>query len=101
MRVVWIKMGGLWPLNTGGRLRTFQILSELSARHSVTLITTLGPDEDPAALAGALPRCRIRAVRYAAPKFGTPRFWRALARSWMSRYPVDLWKWRAPVRRST
>jgi glycosyltransferase involved in cell wall biosynthesis len=92
-------MGGLWPLNTGGRLRTFQILSELSARHSVTLITTLGPDEDQTALANALPRCRIRAVRYAAPKYGTVRFWRALARSWASRYPVDLWKWRVRAAR--
>jgi glycosyltransferase involved in cell wall biosynthesis len=61
------------------------------------VITTLGPDEDPAALAGALPRCRVRTVRYAAPKYGTGRFWRALARSWASPYPVDLWKWRAPV----
>ena len=55
MRVLWVKVGGLWPKNTGGRLRSFHILSELSRRHRVTVITTHGPDEDPDALRRELP----------------------------------------------
>jgi hypothetical protein len=54
-RVLWIKVGGLWPLNTGGRLRSFHILSEMSRRHRVTLLTTHGPGDDVEGLAAALP----------------------------------------------
>ena len=101
MRVLWVKMGGLWPLNTGGRQRSFQLLRELSRRHQVGLVTTDGPDDEPAGLANSLDRCeRIVSVPYHAPKQGSARFAATLARSWASRYPVDLWKWRSPeVRR--
>jgi glycosyltransferase involved in cell wall biosynthesis len=101
MRVLWVKMGGLWPLNTGGRQRSFQLLRELSRRHQVVLVTTDGPDDEPAGLANSLDRCeRIVSVPYHAPKQGSARFAATLARSWASRYPVDLWKWRSPeVRR--
>ena len=46
MRVLWVKMGGLWPLNTGGRQRTFHLLSQLSAAHRATVVTTAGPGDD-------------------------------------------------------
>ena len=36
---------------------------------------------------------------FAAPKSGSAAFVRALAGSWLSRYPVDLWKWRLPAMR--
>jgi len=88
-------MGGLWPLTSGGRLRSFQILSELSRRHRVVLVTTGGPDDDAAGLAAHLPDCEeVVSVPFAVPKQGSARFVTALARSWLSPYPVDLWKWR-------
>ena len=97
MRVVWIKVGGLWPLNTGGRLRTFEILSSLSADHEVVLLTTHGPDDDPQALRRHLPRLnRVVSVPYVVPKQGSASFKAALVRSWLSREPVDLWRWRVP-----
>ena len=34
---------------------------------------------------------------YAPPKFGSAAFPATLAGSWLSRYPVDLWKWRVPA----
>ena len=55
MTLLWVKVGGLWPVNTGGRIRSFQILSELSRYHQVTLLTTHGPGDDPQGLAVALP----------------------------------------------
>jgi sugar transferase (PEP-CTERM/EpsH1 system associated) len=98
MRVVWIKVGGLWPLNTGGRLRTFELLSALSATHAITLVTTHGPDDDAAALAARLPGLAgVISVPYAVPKRGSARFALALARSWASREPVDLRRWRVPA----
>jgi sugar transferase (PEP-CTERM/EpsH1 system associated) len=95
MRILWVKMGGLWPATSGGRVRSLQMLSHLSARHQVTVITTHGPGDDPVGLAGELPHCRrIVSIDYAAPKFGSAAFVRTMARSWFSSYPVDLWKWR-------
>src|SRR5262245_64696592 len=85
MRILWVKMGGLWPANTGGRVRSLQILSALSRQHRVTLITTHGSGDDPAGLAGQLPDCHeVVSVPYAVPKRGDPRFPMTVARSWIS-----------------
>jgi sugar transferase (PEP-CTERM/EpsH1 system associated) len=100
MQILWVKIGGLWPLDTGGRLRSFHILSELSRRHPVTILTTHGPADDPQGLARHLPSCReVVSMPHTIPKQGSARFAAALARSWMSRYPVDLWKLRVPALR--
>ena len=97
MRILWVKVGGLWPVNTGGRLRTFHIISELARRHRVTLLTTHRPGEDPHVLAARFSECaRVVSIPYAAPKTGSSGFALALLRSWPSPLPVDLWKWRVP-----
>lgn len=90
MRILWVKVGGLWPPNTGGRLRSFHILSELSRRHRVTVVTTHAPDEDPDALRRELPFCeRVVSVPRTPPKWHTWRFVAALARAWATGLPVD------------
>lgn len=91
-------MGGLWPLDSGGRQRTFHIVSALSRAHDVTVITTHGPTDDPAATRRALSHChRVISLPHQGPKAGTAKFALALARSWVSPDPVDLWKWRVPA----
>ncbi len=98
MRILWVKVGGLWPLDMGGRLRSFNTIAELARRHRVTVLTTHGPADDTEGLAARLTACeRIVSVPHAIPKAGTPRFAAALARSWLSPYPVDLWKCRVPA----
>ncbi|MBI4638151.1 MAG: glycosyltransferase [Candidatus Rokubacteria bacterium] len=99
MRLLWVKVGGLWPLDTGGRIRSFHIVSEVSRRHRVTLLTTHGPREDPQGLAAALPRCEVVSVPWALAKRGSVRFAWALLRSWPSPLPVDLHKARVPALR--
>ena len=102
MRILWIKVGGLWPVNTGGRRRSFQILSELSRRHRVVLLTTRAPDEDPLPLSSALQECEaVHAVPYSIPRAGSARFAASLARSWFTPYPVDLWKCRVRTLRDS
>jgi polysaccharide biosynthesis protein PslH len=97
LRILWVKVGGLWPTNTGGRLRSVHLIDELSRRHDVSLVTTHANADEPAHLAARLPACRrIDSVPYALPKQGTPRFALALAASWASRYPADLWRWSIP-----
>src|SRR6266511_1783175 len=97
MRILWVKMGGLWPSTTGGRVRSLQIVSALSRHHRVTLVTTHGPADDPEGLARQLPDChQVVSIPYDVPKRGASSFPLAVARSWLSRWPVDLWKWRVP-----
>ncbi|HWH56225.1 MAG TPA: glycosyltransferase [Terriglobales bacterium] len=37
MKILWVKSGGLLPLDTGGKIRSYQILHELSRRHELTI----------------------------------------------------------------
>lgn len=101
LRLLWAKVGPLWPPDTGGRLRSLNLLAELSRAHQVTVLTTHGPgDADPAALAARLPLAeRVASVPYAIPKRDSARFAAALARSWLSPLPVDLAKFRAATLR--
>ncbi len=97
MRILWVKMGGLWPSTTGGRVRSLQTIAELSRRHQVTVVTTHGTGDDPQGLARQLSGCdRVISIPYVVPKRGSSAFPAAVVRSWMSRFPVDLWKWQVP-----
>ena len=98
MRILWVKVGGLWPINAGVRLRSFHIVSELSQRHRVIVATTHDSADDPEGLAAALPSCeRVISVPHAAPRRGSSRFAAAVLRSWLSPYPLDFWRWRVPA----
>ena len=101
MHILWVKPGGLWPLTTGGRLRSFHTVDELSRRHRLTLLTSHGPDEDPQELAARLPHCeRVVSLPHRPPKLGSPRLAAAVVGSWFSELPVDMWKWRVPALRA-
>lgn len=98
LRILWVKLNGLWPLNTGGRLRTFHTVAELSQRHAVTLLTTHAPGDDAHALAPQLPACeRVISLEHAPTKVGSVAFLLATARSWLSPLPADMWRWRIPA----
>ena len=83
-------------------MRSLQIVSALSRQHRVTLVTTHGPGDDPEGLARQLPDCQqVVSIPYDVPKRGSSAFPISLARSWLSSYPVDLWKWRVEEVRKT
>ena len=48
MKILWIKAGGLVPLDTGGKIRSFQILKQLARKHDVTVYTFYGRHPDDA-----------------------------------------------------
>jgi glycosyltransferase involved in cell wall biosynthesis len=100
VRALWVKVGGLWPLSSGGRLRSFHILRELSRRHRLTVLTTHGRADDPVGLTRALPGCEVLSFPHSAPKHGSAGFAAALCRSWLSELPVDLLRWRIPALRA-
>lgn len=61
MRILWLKTGPLHPLNTGGRIRTFQMLRELRKRHEITYLSLLPegtPETVTAAATEYATRCR-------------------------------------------
>jgi sugar transferase (PEP-CTERM/EpsH1 system associated) len=39
LKILWVKAGGLYPPNIGGRIRSYRILQALAKRHSITLFT--------------------------------------------------------------
>lgn len=97
MRMLWVKIGGLWPLNSGGRLRSFNLLRELSREHDITVATTGEMDSLPGLLARQLPDCReIIEIPHRPVKHGDPRFPLVLARSWLTGRPVDMERSRIP-----
>jgi sugar transferase (PEP-CTERM/EpsH1 system associated) len=95
MRILWVKLGGLWPLTSGGRLLSFHLLDEIARRHPVTLVTTHGPSDDLAGLTDRLRTCeQIVSVPHAPVRRSSPRLAAALAHSWASPLPLDVLRWR-------
>ncbi len=47
LRILWVKAGKLLPLDTGGKIRSFNILRHLARRHEVTLLSYYGGKRDP------------------------------------------------------
>ena len=50
LRILWVKSGPLLPANTGGRIRTLQMLRAMSRQHDITFLAQRDPtqpdDED-------------------------------------------------------
>ena len=62
MRVLWVKASKLLPVDTGGKIRSFNILRRLARDHEVTLISYYGGQRDTAyeaALPQQFPQCHI------------------------------------------
>lgn len=46
MKILWVKAGKLWPVDTGGKIRSFNILRHLARHHDVTLLSYYGGRRD-------------------------------------------------------
>jgi polysaccharide biosynthesis protein PslH len=46
VKILWVKPGKLLPLNTGGQLRTYNILRQLAATHDLTYLSYYGGHKD-------------------------------------------------------
>ncbi len=101
MRILWVKVGGLWPCNTGGRLRSFHMLKQLSKRHSITVLTSADDAGQQQSLRRELPACaHVMSVSHRIPKWRSGRFAVALARSWLSSLPVEIRRCSVPALRA-
>ena len=58
MKILWVKAGKLLPVDTGGKIRSYNILRHLAKEHEVTLLSYYGGERDSdyeAAIAQRLP----------------------------------------------
>lgn len=82
LRILWIKTELLHPVDKGGRIRTYQMLKALAAKHRITYLTLDDGQAAPDALERAGEYCqRVVAVPFAPPPKGGPGFYAALARN--------------------
>jgi glycosyltransferase involved in cell wall biosynthesis len=47
MKILWVKAGKLLPVDSGGKIRSFNILRHLAREHQVTLLSYYGGRRDP------------------------------------------------------
>jgi polysaccharide biosynthesis protein PslH len=69
MKILWVKAGKLLPVDTGGKIRSFNILRHLAKDHEATLLSYYGGRRDPnyeAAIAQQLPGAQT--IHTAAPE---------------------------------
>lgn len=48
MRILWVKAGKLLPVDTGGKIRSYNLLRQLASRHETTLLSYYGGSRDAA-----------------------------------------------------
>jgi glycosyltransferase involved in cell wall biosynthesis len=46
MRILWVKAGKLLPVDTGGKIRSYNLLRELATRHETILLSYYGGERD-------------------------------------------------------
>jgi len=114
MKLLWVKAGKLLPVDTGGKIRSYNLLRHLAANHDVTLLSYYGGPHDPtyeAELTRHFPlavtvrtgapegrpvltafhyaRHLLSPAPYAVTKFTSPRVSR-LIRTWFSERTFDV-----------
>jgi glycosyltransferase involved in cell wall biosynthesis len=65
MKILWVKAGGLVPLDSGGKIRSFHIASELAKLHEVSLFIFCGEDtsDDQRTLASAFAKVIVHPLK--------------------------------------
>jgi polysaccharide biosynthesis protein PslH len=100
MRILWLKTELLHPIDKGGKIRTYQLLRALKARHHVTYVTLDDGTAAPDATERAIEYCHeVVRVPFSPPPKRTPAFYLDLARNAFSSLPYAIAKYRVPAMR--
>ena len=96
MRLLWVKSGSLVPLDTGGKIRSFNLLKELARRHEVILFTFYAeqPDDTHASLAQHFHR--VIALPFPIPEAGSAGDYFNYVRNLFSVRPYSMSKYCKP-----
>src|ERR1700689_324713 len=71
MKILWVKAGKLLPVDTGGKIRSFNILRHVAREHEATLLSYYGGLRDPGAEASIAQRLPGARTIYPAAPEGT------------------------------
>lgn len=94
-RIVWLKSGPLHPVDTGGKIRTYQMLKELNRRHPVHYVALDPTAREHTAQASEYSRTQTWIDWQETPK-GSPKFVAELGANFLfSRNPYVIDKYRS------
>ncbi|OIP61874.1 MAG: hypothetical protein CO150_08945 [Nitrospirae bacterium CG_4_9_14_3_um_filter_53_35] len=98
MNILWLKTDIIYPPNTGGKLRTYWILKELSKRHNIIYCCFADGENDLAGIQEMKSWCAEMHTIERKPKEEkyTARFYLDLARNLFSPYPYAVGKYYHP-----
>jgi sugar transferase (PEP-CTERM/EpsH1 system associated) len=100
MRILFLSAPLLFPANTGGRIRSSEILRRLSSRHRITALCFRTPHDTDQAVADMRGSCeRLELVAWRETAKFTPRFYAELLASAPSPLPYTVWKYRSSAMR--
>jgi polysaccharide biosynthesis protein PslH len=97
VKILWVKSGGLVPVDHGGRIRSYHIAKELAARHDVTLFTFYAetPEDCHASLEGTF--SKVYAIPLKIPPPQSAADYLGYARNLFSTRPYSMFKYCQPV----
>jgi glycosyltransferase involved in cell wall biosynthesis len=96
MKILWVKSGGLLPLDSGGNIRSFKIACELARRHDVSLFTyypNITPDPHPQL---AEPFARVEYLPLSVPQRFSVRDMLAYGANMLTLQPYQMRKYCRP-----
>ena len=89
MKILFLSQRFLFPMDTGGKIRTGKILEQLSQLHELTVVGNYEPEVDAPHLDEMRAVCqRYVPVAWREPRRGSAGFYLRLMRNLMSGYPV-------------
>ena len=97
MEILWLKTGPLHPLDTGGKIRTFNMLRALKRQHKVTYLSLCPPDISEDVRKAAAEYCHRAAwIPWREARKGSPAFFSQLALNQLaSKLPFVIRKYRS------
>jgi len=102
MKILWVKTNLLHPLDSGGTIRTFQLLRQLRREHTITYLTLQNGEESDAAARASEYCNRLVTVPWpGAPRRGSWRFLVQAVRNLFSTLPLPLHRYHVPALRRT
>jgi sugar transferase (PEP-CTERM/EpsH1 system associated) len=96
MRILWLNINTLLPLDKGGKLRTWHLLRHLARHHEVTYLAFSGRMQSQADLDGMREVCmRLETVPREEPSKGTARFYTDVLAHSLDPLPYAVGKYRS------
>ena len=96
LNILWLKTGPLHPLDSGGKIRSYNMLRELNRRRELTYVSLCSPGCDRQVVEAASEYSKRQVwIPWEETRKGSPAFYAELARNAWSRMPYVIAKYRS------